>query len=92
MIVWSGPKKLRVVAAPMRATSPARKRGEDFVEDAERLLPAVPLRLGAEQIFLRHHLEDRPDVLRHAAVDEDEAESCKLCARASARLRRVENT
>ncbi len=72
MIVWIGPWKLRVVTAPTRAMSPVAQRVEDFIEDAERFLPALPFGGGAEQIFLRHHLEDRPDVLRHAAVDEDE--------------------
>ncbi len=32
-----------------------------------------PLRLAAQQVFLGHHLQDRADVLGHAAVDEDQA-------------------
>ena len=37
------------------------------------LLAALPLGVGPQQVLLGHHLEDGPDVLRHAAVDEDEA-------------------
>ena len=48
------------------------KRLQDLRENPERLLPSLPLRGGTEQVFLRHHLENRPDVLRHAAVNEHE--------------------
>src|SRR5205823_11924135 len=41
--------------------------------DNYRLAARRPLGFGAEQVLLRNHLQDRPDVLRHAAVDEDEA-------------------
>ena len=41
---------------------------------------------GAQQVFLGHHLEDRSDVLRHAAVDEDQA--VLQLSRASRRRRR----
>ncbi|MGC4051394.1 MAG: hypothetical protein QM757_18705 [Paludibaculum sp.] len=33
----------------------------------------MPFRLGAQQVFFGDHLENGADVLRHAAVDEDEA-------------------
>ena len=34
------------------------------------MLPRLPFRTAAQQIFFRHHLEDRADVLRHPAMDE----------------------
>ena len=37
------------------------------------LLPRLPLGVGTQQVLLGDHLEDRADVLRHAAVDEHEA-------------------
>jgi hypothetical protein len=74
MMVWIGPKKLRVVSrADARRYRPAFKRGEDFIEDAERLPARRSIRGGAQQIFLGHHFQDGADVLRHAAMDEDEA-------------------
>ena len=68
----------RAVEIPLRA----RADGADvavlqvahhFVENADGLLAALPLGLGAQQIFLGHHLQNRPDVLRHAAVDQHQA-------------------
>jgi hypothetical protein len=32
-----------------------------------------PIRLGTQQVFLRDHFQDGPDVLRHAAVNEHQA-------------------
>ena len=46
--------------------------GDDLVEHLSRLDPRTPLRFAAEEVFLGHHLEDRTDVLGHAAMDEDE--------------------
>ncbi len=51
----------------------ATQGAEDFVQQAKRLLAGVPFGFGAQQIFLGHHFQNRPDVLRHAAVNEDEA-------------------
>ena len=45
------------------------QRPEDLVEHENRLVPATPLPIGTQQVFLGHHLEDRTDVLRHATVD-----------------------
>ena len=43
---------------------------DDLVEDPARLLPADPLGLGAQQVLFGDHLEDRSNVLCHAAVDQ----------------------
>ena len=79
-VVGGGPRDDRLDRALEIARRHRADRGdvavaqgvEDLREDAERFLPAGPFGGGAQQIFLRHHLEDRPDVLRHAAVDEHE--------------------
>ena len=52
---------------------PGFERRHDFVQQTDGLLAAGPFGAGTEQIFFRHHLENRPDVLRHAAMDEHEA-------------------
>ena len=72
-MVWIGPRKLRVVAAPMARTSPAQG-GQDFVEDAPAP-PGAPVHSAsrAQQIFLGDHFQDRADVLGHAAVDQHQA-------------------
>ena len=49
------------------------QRGKDVVENPHRLAPAGPLRLRAKEVLLRDHLQDRPDVLRHAPVDQHQA-------------------
>jgi hypothetical protein len=54
----------------------------DLRVDRQGLLARVPGRLGAQQVLLGDQLEDRPDVLGHAAVDQDHA-----AAEALARLR-----
>ena len=82
------PVEVALRARADRADVAALQVAEHFVEDAERLLPAVPLGFGAQQVFLGDHLEDRPDVLRHAAVDEDQA-VLQLLARRSAERRSV---
>ena len=51
---------------------PGGEAGDDLVEHLPSLDPGLPLRLAAEKVFLGHHLEDRTDVLGHAAMDEDE--------------------
>jgi hypothetical protein len=48
-------------------------RLDDPFEDPQRLLAILPFRLAPEQIFLRDHVQDRPDVLRHPAVDQHQA-------------------
>ena len=50
----------------------ALQRRDHFVEHAEGILAAEPFGVGTEQVFLRHHFKDGPDVLGHAAVDDDE--------------------
>ena len=47
--------------------------GEHVVQHAERLVPRRPFALAPQEVLLRHHLEDRPHVLGHPAVDEHEA-------------------
>ena len=59
------------------------KRIEDLRKDAERFLPALPFRGGAQQILLGHHLENGADVLRHAAVHEHEANPASAAAPSS---------
>jgi len=46
---------------------------DDLVEDAARLLPAQPLCLRPQQVLLRHHFQDRSDVLRHPPMHEHQA-------------------
>src|SRR5579872_3157409 len=46
---------------------------ENVREHLLRLVARRPLRLRAQQVLLRDHLQDRADVLRHATVDENEA-------------------
>ena len=46
---------------------------QDFIQNADGFAPALPLRLGAQQVLLGHHLEDGSDVLRHPAVNQDQA-------------------
>jgi len=45
---------------------------ENLIERGNGLMPRGPLRLAAQQVFLRHHFEDRADILRHATVHEDQ--------------------
>ena len=69
----------RPVEVPRRSRrrARARRRRAGLPASSSKMpqcLPArCPFRLGAEQILLRDHVQDRADVLRHAAVDEDEA-------------------
>ena len=68
--------------------SPRSQVADHFVQNADGLLAAVPFGLGAQQVFLGDHLEDGPDVLRHAAVHQHQA-LLQLLARGLRRLRRV---
>src|SRR6185369_14840704 len=43
---------------------------ENSLKNAQHAQPRLPLGLGTEQVFFRHHFENRADVLRHAAMDE----------------------
>ena len=61
-----------------RADVPAFQGAQNFIQNLQRLLPALPFGGGAQQIFLRDHLENGTDVLRHAAVDKHEAISQRL--------------
>jgi len=45
----------------------------NVVKQLHRFLPRTPLGAGAQQVLLRHHLEDRPHVLCHATMNEDQA-------------------
>ncbi len=47
------------------------QRLDDFIQNFHRFLAGLPLGLGAEEVFLRHHLQNRADVLRHATMDKD---------------------
>jgi len=46
---------------------------EDLVDNADRLLPALPFGLRAQQVLLRHHLQNRAYVLGHTTVDHHQA-------------------
>jgi hypothetical protein len=82
MMVWSGPRKLRSVAAPMARTSPFAQQIDDLVVEVAWLPVgrATPPQNAA--ILLRDHLQNRPYILSHAAVDKHQA-----LLQASARLR-----
>ena len=73
MMVWMGPSKLRWVQAPMAADVAVLQVPHHLVENADGFLPPAPLGLGAQQVFLRHHLQDGADVLRHPAVHQHQA-------------------
>ena len=45
----------------------------DLIEKSDGFLAPLPFLLGAKKVFFRHHLEDRPHVLSHPAMDENEA-------------------
>ena len=49
------------------------QRSYNLVEDATCLLPAQPLSLGAQQVLFGDHLQDRADVLCHAAMHQHQA-------------------
>ena len=72
MMVWMGPKKFCVVARAISRMSPRLKRRLDRPHDGHGLLPGLPLRLAPQQVLLGDHFQDRPDVLRHPAVDQHE--------------------
>ena len=73
IMVWMGPSKFRSVQAPMARTSPFCK-----CPITSSRMPMASLRprhsvCGAEQVFLRHHLQDGTHVLRHPAVYQHQA-------------------
>ena len=53
--------------------SPALQGRQDVVEHCIASLAGLPFRLAAQQVFFGDHLQDRADVLRHAAVHEHQA-------------------
>ena len=74
MIVWIGPKKLRVVAAPMPGTLFARKRRQNFVQNADALPGGLAIpRSERSRYFSVTISRIGPDVLGHAAVDQHQA-------------------
>jgi hypothetical protein len=48
------------------------KLAENFIQRGHGLMARGPLGLAAQEVFLRHHLENRPYVLRHSAVHQHE--------------------
>ena len=52
---------------------PLTQMFENLIEKGDRLQTPLPFGVGAEQIFFRHHFQNRPDILRHAAMHEDKA-------------------
>ena len=73
MIPLIGPSQFRVVSSPSALRSAGSDGVDDLVEDPQGLAPPLPLGLAPEQVLLRHHVQDRPHVLGHPAVDEDQA-------------------
>ena len=68
----------RPVLSRLRFRAPAypsagAERRQDTIKYAGCLLPALPFGRGAQQVFFCNHLQNGPDVLRHAAVDQHEA-------------------
>ncbi len=45
----------------------------DVVQDRHRFAASLPFAFAAQQVMLGHHFQNRPDVLRHAAVDQHQA-------------------
>ncbi len=72
-MVWIGPSKLRCVAPPTARTSPARRSSTISSRILHAVLARDPFRIRAQQISLRHHLQNRPHILRHAAVHQHQA-------------------
>ena len=74
MIVWIGPKKF---ARGRRARGRGRRRAAAPPTISSKMPSAScrarHSRLVAEQVLLGDHLQDRADVLGHAAVDQHEA-------------------
>ena len=66
-----GDPVLRTPGEPVREFGPALRTLGDAMLVAMR--KAKGIGLAAQQVFLGDHLQDRPDILRHAAVDEHEA-------------------
>ena len=60
--------KIACGGSAQRADIGLAQGGQHFVQDAQRLQPPLPLSFGAEQVFFGDHFQDRPDVLGHAAV------------------------
>ena len=46
---------------------------DDLVQNLARRLPRGPLRVRAQQVSLRYHLQDRAHILRHAAMHQHQA-------------------
>jgi hypothetical protein len=60
---------------------PGLQRRHDVGQDLLRLLARGPFPFQFEQVLLRHHLQDRSDILRHASMHEDEAVLDRLAGR-----------
>ena len=75
MIPLIGPSQFRVVSPrPERpGRRPKRTAATIWLEDPEGLGPAFPFGIAPEEVFLGDHVQDRPDVLGHPAVDQDQA-------------------
>ncbi len=69
-----GPERnCAAVQPPIARTSPSSRCASISSSSAMAWRAPLPLGLGAQQIFLRDHLENRADILRHAAMYQDEA-------------------
>ena len=55
-----------------RADVSGGKQTKNMIQRGDSLAPRLPFSFAPQQIFLRDHFKNRSDVLRHAAVHEDE--------------------
>ncbi len=69
----NGSEKVAFGGRPQRRNVAGFQASQNLVEDGDRLLASLPFRFPAQQVFLGDHFEDRPHVLRHAAVHQDQA-------------------
>ncbi len=67
-----GPKKFCSVAAPIAADIAGAQLRQNLVEYLDRVAAGCPLVRRTQQIPFGYHLENRADILRHAAVYQDE--------------------
>ena len=72
-IVFKGPSQFLVVRAPISRTLAVFDGFENLLENFERLASRLPLLPTPQQVFLRDHIENRSDVLRHSAMNQDQA-------------------
>src|ERR1022692_2200364 len=68
-----GPVEILLGTRPDGADITRLQVAHYLIQYGDRLLAAEPFRFRAQQVFLGHHLQDGPHVLRHAAVHQHQA-------------------